>query len=120
MSDYKIHELQAAELEPWLNGLGKLRIDVFREYPYLYDGDEDYERNYLRRYLEAKDSLVVVVTDSKDDVVGATTCLPMAEEGPEFREPLEQTGMNVGEIFYLGESVLLPEWRGRGNKGHSG
>ena len=65
-------------------------------------------------YLEAKDSLVVLVTDSASEVVGATTCLPMSEEGPEFREPFERADIAVNDVFYFGESILLREWRGRG------
>jgi len=114
MRDHQYHLLQAKEMEPWLPALGELRIQVFREYPYLYDGEESYEVRYLRRYLEAPNALLVVVTDSRGRAVGATTCLPISEEGPEFRQPFENSGMSVDEIFYFGESVLLPEWRGRG------
>jgi len=113
-SDYQLLELQGDTIEPWLGAIGDLRIQVFREYPYLYDGSSDYESHYLRRYMEARDGLVVLVTEPDGRAVGATTCLPMAEEGPEFREPFERAGIDVTEIFYFGESVLLPEWRGRG------
>jgi len=111
---HQFHLLQGAKLEPWLQALGELRIRVFRDYPYLYDGSQAYESDYLRRYMEARDALVVLVTDGDGKAVGATTCLPMAEEGAEFREPFEQAGHDPGELFYFGESVLLPEWRGRG------
>ena len=114
MSDYSIHELQGEAIEPWLDQLGSLRIQVFREFPYLYDGDQEYERNYLKRYLKAKDALIVLIVDDESGVVGATTCLPMSEEEEEFRKPFEAAGMDVNELFYFGESLLLPEWRGRG------
>ena len=47
------HELSGPALEPWLDALGALRIRVFREYPYLYDGTLEYEREYLRTYVNA-------------------------------------------------------------------
>lgn len=100
--------------ESLMRDLGQLRIRVFREYPYLYDGDEEYEREYLNRYREARDSLVVLILDGAGEPVGATTSLPMSEEGPEFREPFENAGLDVREVFYFGESVLLPAWRGQG------
>ncbi len=62
-ADYQIHELTGSALEPWLDALGELRIRVFREYPYLYDGSLAYEREYLQRYLGAQDALVVMVSD---------------------------------------------------------
>jgi GNAT superfamily N-acetyltransferase len=113
-TDYQVHELSGGALAPWLDALGGLRIRVFRDYPYLYEGTLDYERDYLKIYQEARDGLVVLVTDARGNAVGATTCLPMAEEGPEFQEPFVNAGRDVSKVFYFGESVLLPEWRGRG------
>lgn len=112
--DFHLHEMSGVALEPWLSALGELRIRVFREYPYLYDGSAEYERGYLQRYIDARDSLVVLVTDADGHLVGATTCLPMAEEGPEFRQPFVDAGLSIDQIFYFGESILLPGWRGRG------
>ncbi len=112
-SDLIFHELSGSALEPWLDGLGQLRIAVFREYPYLYDGKLEGEREYLRTYVDSADSLVVLVTEH-DQVVGATTCLPMRDEGPEFQEPFIKNGYDIGEVCYFGESILLPSFRGRG------
>ncbi|MCE9518703.1 MAG: GNAT family N-acetyltransferase [Verrucomicrobia bacterium] len=112
--DLAFHALNGSALEPWLGGLGKLRIAVFREYPYLYDGSLEYEREYLKTYVKSARSLVVLVTNSQNDVVGATTCIPLADEGPEFQEAFIKAGWNVNEVCYFGESILLPELRGQG------
>lgn len=109
-----MHALSGAALEPWLEALGSLRVRVFREYPYLYEGSVEYENRYLRRYVEAKDGLVVIVTDMQGNAIGATTGLPMAVEEAEFREPFERAGLPVDQVFYFGESILLPDWRGLG------
>jgi GNAT superfamily N-acetyltransferase len=115
MSDaLTFHELSGAALEPWLDALGALRIRVFHEYPYLYDGTLEYEREYLRTYVNAASSLVVLVTDSENKVVGATTCIPLRDEGPEFQQPFLEHGFDVKEVCYFGESILLPQLRGRG------
>ncbi len=108
------HELSGAALEPWLDRLGRLRIAVFRDYPYLYDGSLEYERDYLRTYVDTPDSLVVLVTDASGEVVGATTCIPLRDEGPEFQEPFLAHDFEVDEVCYFGESILLPQHRGRG------
>jgi GNAT superfamily N-acetyltransferase len=113
-SDLAFHELSGPALEPWLDGLGALRIAVFREYPYLYDGTLEYERDYLRTYVNAPESLVVLVTDTERRVVGATTCIPLRDEGPEFQEPFRKHGFDVNEVCYFGESILLPQLRGKG------
>ena len=107
--------LHGAEVEPWLDELGRLRIAVFREYPYLYDGTLEYERDYLRTYVRSSDSLVVVLADEAKRVLGATTCLPLRDEGPEFQQAFIEAGYDVNDVCYFGESILLPELRGRGH-----
>jgi len=93
--------------------LARLRVTVFREFPYLYDGTPEYEAEYLHTYLSTPDSLAVIVRDG-ERVVGASTALPLSAETPELRDPFERGGHDVSRVFYLAESVLLPEYRGRG------
>jgi hypothetical protein len=112
--DLTFHELSGQAIEPWLDGLGALRISVFREYPYLYDGSLDYEREYLQTYVKAPESRVVLVTDAEKTVVGATTCIPLRNEGPEFQEPFIKQGFSLDDVCYFGESILLPSLRGKG------
>jgi GNAT superfamily N-acetyltransferase len=109
----RLQNFHGPELEPHLDALGALRITVFREYPYLYDGSLEYERDYLRVYLRSKGSLVVLAFDD-DRVVGATTCLPMLDEGPEFQAAFVKAGYDLSTICYFGESILLPQYRGQG------
>ena len=111
--DLELINFHGQALEPHLDALGRLRIAVFREYPYLYEGSLDYERGYLKTYCKAERSLVVLVFDG-GEVVGATTCLPMTDEGPEFQEAFVKAGHDLSTICYFGESILLPAYRSRG------
>jgi GNAT superfamily N-acetyltransferase len=111
--EVRVERLSGAALEAKLPDLAALRISVFREFPYLYDGTEDYERRYLRTYADTPGA-VIVGAFAGDALVGAATGLPMAGEPPHVREPLERVGWPAERVFYLGESVLLPAWRGRG------
>lgn len=111
---FRLIELSGSELGPWLDGLGGLRIGVFREFPYLYDGSLEYEREYLASYLSCPRSRVVLALDSQERLIGATTCMPLAEESEEFRAPFERAGLDPSKFLYFGESIVLPEWRGVG------
>jgi ribosomal protein S18 acetylase RimI-like enzyme len=108
-----VRALPRDEVEARLDDLARLRIAVFREWPYLYDGDLDYEREYLRTYVESAASVLVVAEDGAR-VVGASTGVPLADESPDFRAPYAAAGIDPARVFYFGESVLLPEYRGRG------
>jgi GNAT superfamily N-acetyltransferase len=109
----RLENVQGREIEPYLDALGALRITVFRNYPYLYDGCLEYERDYLKVYVESEHSLVVLAFHG-DAVVGATTCMPLAEEVAQFQEPFIKAGEDVARVCYFGESILLPQYRGRG------
>jgi GNAT superfamily N-acetyltransferase len=114
MSDsLEIQTMTGAAVEAHIPALARLRIQVFREFPYLYDGDLDYEARYLRTYARAPGSVVVLVLDG-GKAVGASTALPLTEADPAFQRPFREQGFEPSRVFYLGESVLLPAYRGRG------
>ena len=113
MSEVAVRRLVGAGIEPWLDAVARLRIAVFRDWPYLYAGDFGYEQDYLRAYARSPDSVFVLAFDG-DTVVGAATGLPLADDTEEFQRPFLDAGRAVDEVFYFGESVLLPAWRGRG------
>ena len=93
--------------------LGNLRIDVFREYPYLYDGNITEEQKYLSRYVNIKDSLVLMAFEG-NQIIGATTATPLIEELEDFRMPYENAGIDTAKTFYFGEAMLRPAYRGMG------
>ncbi|BBL69594.1 GNAT family N-acetyltransferase [Methylogaea oryzae] len=113
MSDITIKCLSGRAIEPYLSDLARLRIEVFRDFPYLYDGTQEYEEKYLRTYVNSPDSVVVLAYDG-DTAVGASTGLPMADETEEFQQPFVDAGYDPQRIFYCAESVLLKSHRGKG------
>jgi GNAT superfamily N-acetyltransferase len=98
---------------PYLEDLARLRIEVFREWPYLYDGNLAYERDYLTTFAGAEDSVIVIAFDG-EEVVGASTGLPIIYETPGLKRPFEERGYGLERIFYFSESVLRKSYRGRG------
>ncbi|MFZ2751839.1 MAG: GNAT family N-acetyltransferase [Lysobacteraceae bacterium] len=109
----QIRRVAGADIRPYLDAVAALRISVFRDWPYLYDGDPAYEREYLDAYARSVDSVFVLAFDD-DAVIGASTGLPLADDSAAFRAPFEAQGMDTGRVFYFGESVLLPAYRGQG------
>jgi GNAT superfamily N-acetyltransferase len=105
--------LRPAEYARWRADVARLRIEVFRAFPYLYDGDVGYEERYLDTYAQSADSLWVLALDG-ERVVGASTGLPLADEDAAFQRPFVERGIDPQSVFYFGESVLLPAYRGLG------
>lgn len=110
----RITSLTGAALIAALDDLADLRIAVFRDWPYLYGGDRAYERDYLAAYAASDRAVVVGAFADDGALVGAATAAPMAEHAEDFAEPFTARGIDLSGIYYFGESVLLPEWRGHG------
>lgn len=113
MSTLRIKCFSGSALHDYLDAVARLRIEVFREFPYLYDGSMDYERHYLQTYLQCPDAVVVVAFDG-DEIVGASTGIPMMYEELQFRQPFLDHGHDPARVFYCAESVLRREYRGQG------
>ncbi|MBB5014863.1 GNAT family N-acetyltransferase [Rehaibacterium terrae] len=109
----RIATFRGTEIGEHLDAVARLRIAVFRDYPYLYDGDPAYEARYLATYTRSPDSLFVLAFDD-GRVVGASTGIPLADEDEAFQRPFVARGIPVEQVFYCGESVLLRAYRGLG------
>jgi len=108
-----IRVLRREEIPAIIAALADLRITIFREFPYLYDGDVDYERRYLRAY-EASDRAVIVGAFDAGRLIGAATGTPLADHHDAFAGAMDGSGLDPATVFYCAESVLLPDYRGRG------
>jgi GNAT superfamily N-acetyltransferase len=105
--------LTGADILIALDAVARLRIEVFRDYPYLYDGTLEYERDYLATFAKADGAIVILARDG-ERVVGASTGCSLASEHASFVEPFRARGLDVASIFYCAESVLLKPYRGQG------
>lgn len=101
------------EVSPYITALATLRIKVFRDYPYCYDGSLTYEEQYLHTFATAKRSLLLLAFDGSK-MVGASTALPMSEAPQNISSSWQENGFDIDRIFYFGESVLDKAYRGQG------
>lgn len=111
--EMEVVRLSGDALAACLDDVARLRVAVFREFPYLYAGDVDFERRYLAGYA-ASPRAVVAVARRGPEVVGAATGLPLTDADPAFRLPYEEAGERLEDWFYFGESVLRADCRGFG------
>ena len=96
-----------------INTVANLRISIFKEYPYLYDGNMASEADYLNSYSVSKNSILIMVKD-KEKIVGAVTGIPLFETDEMFLTPFVKHHFSIHSIFYLGEILLLKKYRGKG------
>ena len=105
--------LSGPEIEASLDDLVTLRLEIFREYPYLYEGEREDELRYLRMYAEKPGAVVMLVQDS-GEIAGAVTGIPLEHEDLKLIEGFAGTDCPLNEIYYVGEMLLYPAYRSRG------
>ena len=79
MSALRLETFSGPAMARMLPALSRLRIAVFRDWPYLYDGDLANEQTYLADFAAAPSAGLVVAFDG-DAAVGCSSCLRLAEE----------------------------------------
>jgi GNAT superfamily N-acetyltransferase len=108
----RVETFLGAEVARYLPAIAVLRIEVFHEWPYLYDGSIEYEEKYLAGYT-VPGAMVAVAFDG-DELVGAATALPLRAHSDAVAPPLTAAGFDPDTVYYFGESVLRHDRRGRG------
>lgn len=108
-----IQACPAPDVKDRFEEIAQLRMRIFRDYPYLYDGTLEYEKGYLEHYFNCPKCVLVLVYD-QNKVVGASTAIPLKYDLPETQQPFLENSFDIDRICYFGESVLLPEYRQQG------
>lgn len=108
-----VRRLSAEEIKTEIQSLARLRIEIFRDFPYIYEGSHDYEVKYLKKYLDSNRAALIAAYDEKS-IIGVASCLPLLDEDISVQKPFGEKGFDLKKIFYFGESVLQKKYRGQG------
>lgn len=96
-----------------LNEVARLRLSIFREFPYLYEGTAESEAEYLQTYAQAPGALLILARDG-ERVVGACTAVPLVHEVEELQRPFRAAGIDPAQVLYIGEALLEDGYQGQG------
>ncbi|AIT09265.1 hypothetical protein LO80_04300 [Candidatus Francisella endociliophora] len=107
--------LKGLEIDKFLNDVIDLRIKVFREYPYLYDGNLEYEREYFKDFIKDSTARVILVKDA-DKVVAVATSIALSNAHlcDDTHKPFVEKGYDVERFYYYGEIMIDQDYRNQG------
>jgi GNAT superfamily N-acetyltransferase len=111
--DIQILTVTGGQVTRYIPELAGLRIQIFREFPYLYEGSIEYEKKYLKIYASS-DKTIIVLARYEGRIVGASTGIPLTDETTDVKRPFIENGIDPETVFYFGESILERQYRGRG------
>lgn len=112
-ADLKIETYQGPEIAPYTQQIVKLVDTIYRQYPYLYNGDDAGYIDYLDSYARSKNAIICLVFDG-NKIVGIAAGMPMTEAREIYWEPLKKHGYDLNTLFYQGEFGLLPAYHNQG------
>lgn len=113
MTAIEITTIKGRDIAQHIEALGRFRIEIFREFPYVYDGDMSYETKYLSRYARCNESLLLLGMDAQG-IACACTGIPLDYELDEFQLPFLRRGLALADKFYLGEIMIRKDRRAQG------
>ena len=101
------------EICTYLDIVATMRLQYFREFPYLYEGSLEAEKNYIRKLALIPDALLTVaLMDEK--VIGFCTGVPLKSDYDSIKEAKTlfiNEGVDPTPYFYYGEMIVLPAFR---------
>jgi GNAT superfamily N-acetyltransferase len=112
---YTIKVLTQEKMEPLLPFIATLRINIFKEYPYLYDGDFKEEMDDLEHCAQLPNNALAIAY-YKDIPVGFLYGIPLIEFASHFENPVidlfKNKNLDPTTCYYFGDIIILPEHRG--------
>jgi GNAT superfamily N-acetyltransferase len=93
-----------------------LRIEYFREYPYLYVGTAEIEREYFEGFAGDPRALLIIAKEGAQ-TVAVSTAVPLVSQSEILRDAeraFSQAGLRPETFYYHGEIIITPECRGKG------
>jgi hypothetical protein len=106
----EIKSLDGESAREFFNEIAQIRIDLFREFPYLYDGSIEYEREYLETYFKSKNSKIILGLD-KGKIVAFSSSISLNEEIEEIKAPFLNRNLDISQYHYIGEVMIKNEYR---------
>lgn len=111
MITYKI--VTGEQISSFVPEIAKLRIEAFVEYPFLYEGDIEYEKKYLEKFFTMQDAIVIIAFD-KEEIIGIATGYPFRYESDEMKKTFSENNRNPEEYYCYGESIVRKSYRMQG------
>lgn len=109
----KVATFTQDKIKSWIPEIGKLRIEIFAEYPFLYDGSYDYELEYLKKFLTMEEAIVACAFN-QNELIGIATGYPFVYETASLQKVFVQKNDDPKQYFCIGEIVLKKSYRGQG------
>lgn len=107
-------------MQNYIQKVSELRIQEFQNYPYLYKGNLEYEKEYMLGFSSDPHSCLGLAK-YENEIIGISTGMPLKSEADILKDA-ENVYHNANRdpclYYYFGEFIILPQYRGKGIAKH--
>ena len=107
--------LIGVEAKAFIKDIANLRIEIFKEFPYLYAGTIENELPYLDRYISNENGHIILIKNIENNIVGFSSSIPLEDEDESMLQPYLENNLNPKDFLYCGEAIMYKEYRGGGS-----
>lgn len=114
-STYNLRLLTGKAIQEIIPFLVAQRIEMYREYPYLYEGSRTVEEECLQQFAQLPSSAVAIAY-LDDEPVGFIIGASLADYDQHFIgsiEAFKSNGKNPNEYYYFADVLILPAHKGK-------
>ena len=113
MTDIHVRSFTGSNLKPYLHSIAKLRMEVYKEYPYFEEPNLNHETGYLGKIFSCKETIGVLIFDNTT-LIGVSLGCPLTIEEAAIQHPFLEKRIDVDSYYFFGDSTLLKNYRSRG------
>lgn len=104
-NDVRIEIFRGCEIAPYTQQIVELCNAIYREPPYLYNGEDEEYTAYIESYSQSNDAIICLAFDN-EKAVGLAIATPMLKTRDLYKKTLLEHGYELDSLFYLGEFGL--------------
>ena len=113
ISNYNFKISKGNELEELIPEIAKARLELFKEFPYLYEGTYENELKYLTDFVKNPKSIILTAHEA-DKLIAFVTATAV-ESGFDLTEAIkdlmQKEDIDTSKYFYISEMMVYPEFR---------
>lgn len=109
----KTELLVGDQILPYLEQISQLYINIYEEFPYLFQGDVEQQKVAIKEHYISKKTGIVCLLLIENQVVGAGLGCALIESSDKFKEPFIKQKYAIDNLFFWGELILEPVYRGK-------
>jgi GNAT superfamily N-acetyltransferase len=102
-----------ADSSEYIELVSELRINTFKEFPYLYSGNLAYEKEYMQGYTADVQAMITLArVDNR--LAGIATGIPLVSDSDIVKDAnlaFTQNNLDSSQYYYYGEIIVLPEYQ---------